>query len=198
MQNYWQIVVVVAGLEPAFAAPITHDALGPHRGYTTGDAMNICLNCGAETKNPKFCTMSCAATYNNKLHPKRISRRKCIVCGGKTLSYAHARCAVHYAEFKARAGSNKTIGELRHALCNRGKHRSWLHASVRKHARHANRGLLQQPCAKCGYAKHVELAHVKALTSFPDDTPLRVVNAAENVIQLCPNCHWEFDNLPRA
>ena len=196
MQNCGQIVVVVAGLEPAFAAPITHDALGPHRGYTTGDAMNICPNCGTETKNPKFCSKSCSAVVNNKLHPKRISQRKCIVCGAKTMSYAHARCAEHYAAFKA--GSTKTIGEMRHALCNRGRHPSWIHAAVRKHARYMHRVLLQRPCAKCGYTKHVELAHVKSLTAFPDETPLRVVNAAENVIQLCPNCHWEFDNLPRA
>ena len=26
---------------------------------------------------------------------------------------------------------------------------------------------------------------------------MSVVNAEENVIQLCPNCHWEFDNLSR-
>lgn len=28
--------------------------------------MNLCLNCGKETTNPKFCSKSCAACYNNK------------------------------------------------------------------------------------------------------------------------------------
>lgn len=30
-----------------------------------------CLYCKKETHNPKFCCLSCSATYNNKLYPKR-------------------------------------------------------------------------------------------------------------------------------
>ena len=52
-------------------------------------------------------------------------------------------------------------------------------------------------CACCGYDKHVELAHIKPVSSFDVNTLISVVNSEENVIQLCPNCHWEFDNLPR-
>ena len=52
-------------------------------------------------------------------------------------------------------------------------------------------------CANCGYDKHVELAHIKAVADFDDDTLLSVVNSPDNVLSLCPNCHWEFDNLPR-
>lgn len=50
------------------------------------------------------------------------------------------------------------------------------------------------PCAVCGYTKHVELAHKRALQDFPDDALLSEVNARGNVIQLCPNCHWELDH----
>ena len=54
------------------------------------------------------------------------------------------------------------------------------------------------PCAKCGYDKHVELAHIKPISKFGDESKLSDVNSENNVIQLCPNCHWEFDNLPRS
>jgi 5-methylcytosine-specific restriction endonuclease McrA len=44
--------------------------------------MNICIHCGTETNNPKFCSKSCAAKTNNKgvrRHGKEPI--KCSVCG---------------------------------------------------------------------------------------------------------------------
>lgn len=41
--------------------------------------MNKCLQCGKETKNPKFCSRSCATTYNN-LHRKK-QKYYCQKCG---------------------------------------------------------------------------------------------------------------------
>src|SRR5687768_15758439 len=41
-----------------------------------------CLNCGAETTNPKFCSQSCAASYTNRITPKRkATPRYCKDCG---------------------------------------------------------------------------------------------------------------------
>lgn len=42
-------------------------------------------------------------------------------------------------------------------------------------------------CAVCGYDKHYEIAHIKAVADFDDDT-------LDNLIALCPNHHWEYDN----
>ncbi|MFN8530060.1 MAG: HNH endonuclease [Anaerolineae bacterium] len=49
-------------------------------------------------------------------------------------------------------------------------------------------------CKNCGYAKHVEICHIKAISSFPPETLVEVVNDAANLVALCPNCHWEFDH----
>lgn len=38
--------------------------------------MNICLYCGKETHNQKFCSQSCAASYNNKRRGTRTSETK--------------------------------------------------------------------------------------------------------------------------
>jgi hypothetical protein len=46
----------------------------------------------------------------------------------------------------------------------------------------------------CGYSKHVEVSHVKAISSFDLNTPLSVVNDPSNLKLLCPNHHWEFDH----
>lgn len=49
-------------------------------------------------------------------------------------------------------------------------------------------------CMNCGYNKHVEICHIKPIASFPKETLLTEINHIDNLISLCPNCHWEFDN----
>lgn len=55
--------------------------------------------------------------------------------------------------------------------------------------------LTESKCQRCGYDKHVEACHIKPISSFPNDTLISVINHKDNLIALCPNCHWEFDNL---
>ena len=50
-------------------------------------------------------------------------------------------------------------------------------------------------CQACGYSRHVEVCHVKPLSSFSLDTDTSF-NDEDNLLLLCPNCHWELDNLP--
>jgi 5-methylcytosine-specific restriction endonuclease McrA len=40
----------------------------------------VCLTCGSKTNNPKFCSSSCSATYNNKNLPKRKKTKECKSC----------------------------------------------------------------------------------------------------------------------
>ena len=52
-------------------------------------------------------------------------------------------------------------------------------------------------CEQCGYDKHVEVCHIKPIQSFPSQTAIDIINDISNLIVLCPNCHWEFDNIKR-
>ena len=65
---------------------------------------------------------------------------------------------------------------------------------IRGLARIQHKDLLKQPCAYCGYTRHVELCHIKAVSSFSEESLVSEVNSVDNVIQLCRNCHWEFDH----
>lgn len=158
-----------------------------------------CLNCGKETPNPKFCCRSCAASFNNKITPKRKRNRVCKIegCGEIVKSYRHYHCEDHWEIAKRDKYRYKTVGEYRNKISVKGKHPSWLNAHVRGFARSWLKHLTELPCARCGYDLHVELAHIKAVTEFDDDALLTDINSTDNVIQLCPNCHWEFDNLDR-
>lgn len=43
----------------------------------------LCLNCKKETTNPKFCSRSCNAIYNNKKRGESSSKYRCKICGVK-------------------------------------------------------------------------------------------------------------------
>jgi 5-methylcytosine-specific restriction endonuclease McrA len=49
---------------------------------------------------------------------------------------------------------------------------------------------------RCGYNKHAEIAHIIPVSHFPSEATIAQINALDNLVALCPNCHWEFDNLP--
>lgn len=67
---------------------------------------------------------------------------------------------------------------------------------IREHARKIAKmnGLDKLPCKSCGYSKHVEICHIKSISEFEDNSLISEINDIKNIIQLCPNCHWEFDN----
>ena len=53
---------------------------------------------------------------------------------------------------------------------------------------------IELKCEECGYDKHVEIAHIKSISSFPEDSMISEINSFDNLKLLCPNCHWEFDH----
>jgi len=46
----------------------------------------------------------------------------------------------------------------------------------------------------CTYSKHTEVCHIKPIGFFNDDDSIELINDTSNLLVLCPNCHWEFDN----
>ena len=85
----------------------------------------------------------------------------------------------------------KTKGEL---LSERKNYQSY-RSSIRKLAEKVYKDSGKEfKCAICGYDKHIEIAHIKAVSDFPDDTSIAEINNINNLIGLCPNHHWEFDN----
>lgn len=161
-----------------------------------------CINCQEETENPKYCSRSCSATHTNKFNPKRRITRICRFEGCDCLvkDYRANFCLEHFefsnAEKKERL-LNSTLKEYRDKARQSGIHPSSTNAAIRNFARSWFRFLTLKPCNNCGYSKHVELCHIKAISSFPDSALMSEVNNINNIIQLCPNCHWEFDNLER-
>lgn len=139
-----------------------------------------CSNCGSETRNPKFCSRSCAASFNNKRAPKRLRSKRC-TCGALLLS-RQRWCGPKCRPPKLADGR----------LCDIQRAAQYqVNAYVRMLARAA---CAAGPCESCGYSRHTEVCHVRAIKDFPATALVSEVNAPENLRRLCPNCHWELDN----
>jgi hypothetical protein len=163
-------------------------------GATTGStkhslriAVAVCPVCGQKTRNPKFCSRSCAAKMNNVLAPKRRFSGTCLVCQ-RLVPRRNKYCPEHnpYRPLDR----SQPIG----AIADGSDHPACRHARLRQEARRYYLSACSYRCVRCGYDKHIEVCHKRRLTSFPLDTPISVVNSLDNLVGLCPNCHWEFDH----
>lgn len=169
-----------------------------------------CSHCSKEIKktakeirNSKsgelFCSQSCAASYNNKVSPKRKLSRKCSVenCFEVVIGITKKFCKKHYKEFHDFRGDyllNKTLGEYRIYHYRKGTPKASIYRNIRDKARRDYKDLAKSPCVNCGYSLHVEICHIKGLAEFTDKATISEINHKDNIIQLCRNCHWELDN----
>ena len=127
-----------------------------------------CKQCGKPLKNKnqtKFCSRKCFGLFSRK-----------------TKALVEKKCGIEKAR---RDWSNITLGTLKkdckdYRKTIRGLANIW----TKKIGR----------CIKCGYDIHTETCHIKPVSAFSDDDLILDINASSNLIELCPNCHWEFDH----
>lgn len=148
-----------------------------------------CIMCNSQTSNPKFCNRSCAARFNNVKYPKRQKEHQCKGCEtpvGAGNRYCK-KCAI-------RRRNTYEFATLRSIT---RKYRKYTPAAAYNIIRQRARNILKRAgrivCEICGYAKHFEAAHKIPISSYPDTALLRDINRPENLLALCPNCHWELD-----
>lgn len=73
---------------------------------------------------------------------------------------------------------------------NHGKS-GYVRAKARKAYKEAG---FPMKCAVCGYSAHVDIAHIKGIRQHTNDTKIFEINKLTNLVALCKNHHWEFDN----
>lgn len=160
-----------------------------------------CLECLKEfesnkTENRKFCSRNCSGKYIIRTIPSRKIERVCTKCDKKVKSHRHSLCNEHHVEYmETRFDYVKelTLEDYWSKKSLQNLHASSKNAHIRVLCRSWLKHLTKLPCHNCGYDKHVELCHIKAIKEFAPQSKLKEVNSEDNVIQLCPNCHWEFD-----
>lgn len=155
----------------------------------------LCLNCGESTTNPKFCSQSCAATYTNKEQPKRKRVRHFCECGKEIHRTDSPNGNSHYRSLCEECYEKKYHNGNVPKSYYREVSPTAYFTYIRSHARNIIKSSnVEQKCVVCGYTNHVEVCHKKGIAEFSDDTLVSEINSIDNLVMLCPNHHWEFDN----
>lgn len=76
------------------------------------------------------------------------------------------------------------------ATGSRGKFHN-IRINARKVMKDAN---VTKECKKCGFNLYVEVCHIKAISDFPPEALIKEINSLDNLMYLCPNCHWRLDH----
>lgn len=159
----------------------------------------------SETRRKKFCNQSCVAKYKNRDKEKVPSSVKCESCGDEVSlrqnnnnTYIKRKyCDKCLRENRAKSkGAETYIGNLtkdqifnRHTKYYIGRNR------IRSHAQKVfEKSCKNKKCIICGYDKHVDVSHIKGVSDFNGDALISKINSIENLVSLCPNHHWEYDN----
>ena len=162
---------------------------------------NLCKNCNniipvpekgkvRDARIKKFCNRSCAATYNNKIKPKRTKSKKSKRSKSNEV-HRKPRATPLDQYLDEISVANKTKGFLFKNRTNWQSARS----AIQKHARkvfftHNN----EVKCQYCSYSNHIDVCHIKPVSSFDDSTLISEINDVKNLLGLCKNHHWEFDH----
>lgn len=171
-----------------------------------------CYNerCGVITTKPKYCSQRCAVSQTNRErgrafraanpNPKRkYKAKKCIkakcenMATGPWAKYCDDHKEVR-KEYKKRRHMHTRIKGLKRKRGYTKHGYMFLSRYLRGMAKNEFGYLRQYPCARCGYDKNCELCHIKEIKEFTENDKIKVINARENLVQLCRNCHWEMDN----
>lgn len=90
--------------------------------------------------------------------------------------------------FDGKLQCERTIGE-----CVKSNNDANKYNSIRRHARYSFNDIENKSCVRCSWPHHVEVCHIKPISDFNSNALLSEVNNPNNLILLCPNCHWLFD-----
>lgn len=134
---------------------------------------------------------------------ERTSNRKCEECGSLLVrrektetnyAFQHRRFCNRKCSCDSRCGWISGNPTKEH-IFNNGKNWQSSRSSIRQNAEKVIK-LSGRPmiCKKCGYTNHVEICHIKSVSSFDKLSSLNEINSLDNLVLLCSNHHWEFDH----
>ena len=147
-------------------------------------------------KRKTFCDHSCAAKYNNLGVQRNLPRSplvKCDRCGNETRNKK-------FCSNECRKVSQKTFIESLGSLSKDElfSRRANYHSARTAIVRHAGMiyGDSGKPykCIACGYSLSVQVCHLRNVASFSGSTLISEINDKDNLVAMCRNHHWEYDN----
>lgn len=164
-----------------------------------------CNNCNIEFQKRKnevrkklakghttaYCSVSCA----NKHKPRRKPTKSCKHCG-KIINSRTTYCS-NICKYMSSSNRQKIYPTTtKHdAIIMSAPTRS-KYATIRSNSRKLYK--LTHPlncCECCGRNGHIDVCHIKPISSFSDKALVSEINSQNNLIGLCKNCHWDLDHI---
>lgn len=162
--------------------------------YKCNNCSRLVIRSPSQVSNFVYCSQSCAATVNGSKYVKR-KKGKSVNCQcGVQIQSQSKQCQ----QCRFRESRNITLVRIETSTFadykKKADNKSHLYYNrIRTDARFLAENIyeMKKECMHCGYSTYVELAHIKALSSFDDRNTGSEMNARENLVYLCPNHHKE-------
>jgi len=176
-------------------------SLTNHEKYCNGILINKCLECGIETKNPKFCCLSCASNYNNR--NKTMTEEAKSIMTNKCKKWWTSERKTQQAE--TRKNNPIKLPETFSESCRKGQNNYWKERDkeimeskpfdewpvrlIKKQLLLKNGNV----CEKCSYSYTDKDG--KGPFQFHHKDGNNKNWKKENIEILCLNCHWMTPNF---
>lgn len=177
--------------------------------------MKNCLHCNQLTKNEKFCSRPCAASYNNRVQPKRAGENNCLQCNAvisTRKTWCSETCKIKMkSDLKVKQSAeeytcNYCLNKLpagEFYMNSKYKCKSCTIAYMSQRKRDTKQKLIDEAggaCARCGYAACRRALHFHHVN--PNEKEFIICDRisrgistlrdeAGKCILLCANCHFE-------
>jgi hypothetical protein len=148
----------------------------------------------------RFCNQSCSSSFQHISKGTKLSLSSCCKCGIQfqpvNNKLKHCVDCISLNKHKTAPKKNRLDrNTTKDNLFSTRKNWQSARSQIRKDAARIFFEVNNEPtCLVCGYDKHVEVCHIISVADFPGDATISEINALENLVGLCPNHHWEFDN----
>lgn len=140
----------------------------------------------------KFCSISHSAKFNNK--PRGVCK-SCNTPIPKSNKFCKSCRNSGIKESLDKRSDWLYVTTIKDILSRNKKQPANNYRQIRDHARRFYlKSDKPKKCVICGYDLHFDVCHITGIKDFPENTKIIEVNSLNNLIALCKNHHWEFDN----
>ena len=150
----------------------------------------------SKVRQKKFCDTNCVSNYK-KINAEDNKGKvvQCQSCGDDIILKKKKSGYNHRSFCDKCLNRGEVAKKTKKELFDDCKNWQCARSSIQKMARRVyNESQKPKCCIICGYDKHYEVCHINPVSLFNDDDLISDINHIDNLMALCPNHHWEFDN----